>query len=333
MLSHALKKCCRAGYRNISYVARSRMLMKLKEDNSFCEEQLSSAVFLPYAKGKPLLTSTNKEQLALKWLDSEVTAELLMDPAANCAVLGVSKSGIAQFALNIAGEDSTFSRLESRFEGRFTDLRVGLFMVDQLAAHTLTKGWSLLQWKRKTKFCSSCGKPLVMCVSGSSAKCSSCSSVFYPSTSPVGIVSISDPVRDSLLLVRLPRYPAGMYSCIAGFLDPGETLEECVRREAAEEVGVEVEKVIYLGSQHWPFPAGSLMIGCQAQANPGQEPDPCRVELEDARWFSRQQVQEAYDRVVENPSLRLSNNDPAYVFIPPHGTIANLLIKSWLSSC
>ena len=68
--------------------------------------------------------------------------------------------------------------------------------------------------------------------------------MFYPSTSPVGIVSISDPSEDRLLLIRQPRYPPGMYSCIAGFLDVGETLEDCVKREAAEEVGIEVDKVI-----------------------------------------------------------------------------------------
>merc|ERR1712013_697280 len=80
-------------------------------------------------------------------------------------------------------------------------------------------------------------------LAGAGAKCPECSSVFYPTTSPVGIVSIGDTSTDKLLLIRQPRYPRGMYSCIAGFMDVGETLEDCVKREVAEEVGMEVESV------------------------------------------------------------------------------------------
>ena len=105
-----------------------------------------------------------------------------------------------------------------------------------------TQGWSLLMWSRKTKFCTVCGTKLVRAVSGSGAKCPGCGHVTYPTTSPVscdahcdncditicvqvGIVSIGHEASDQLLLIRQPRYPPGMYSCIAGFLDSGETLE------------------------------------------------------------------------------------------------------------
>merc|ERR1719260_473005 len=88
-------------------------------------------------------------------------------------------------------------------------------------------------------------------------------------------------------------------------MDVGETLEDCVKREVAEEVGMEVESIKYKCSQHWPFPAGSIMIGCHAEAKPGQQPDPCQVELEDARWFNREEVREMVDRIEKNPRLRV----------------------------
>lgn len=285
-------------------------------------------------QGKPLLsnaTSMKKdEQLSPLWLGAKESTELLNNPLENCVVLGVTETGVPQYALNIDSED--LGSIETSLNGKFIDLRVGLFMVDSPIAHTLSKGWSLLKWKKSSNFCTNCGQPLVLNLAGSQASCSSCKSVYYPTTSPVGIVSVCDPSNDSLLLIRQPRYPPGMYSCIAGFLDVGETLDDCVKREVAEEVGMEVSKVSYLGSQHWPFPAGSLMIGCQADALPGQTPDPCKMELEDARWFSREQVQEAFDRIKEQPRLRVGkNNDPSQIFIPPRGAIANFLVSKWLN--
>ena len=104
-----------------------------------------------------------------------------------------------------------------------------------------------------------------------------------------------------------------------------------MRREVAEEVGMEVESVQYKCSQHWPFPAGSLMIGCHAVATPGQLPDPCMVELEEARWFSREQVREAVERIDNNPRLRVGrNNDPDEIFVAPKGAVAHSLVTDWL---
>jgi len=99
----------------------------------------------------------------------------------------------------------------------------------------------------------------------------------------------------------------------------------------AEEVGMEVESVKYKCSQHWPFPAGSVMIGCHAEAKPGQLPDPCQVELEDARWFNREQVREMVDRIAKNPRLRVGrNNDPNEKFVAPRGALAHSLVTDWL---
>merc|ERR1712059_124592 len=99
----------------------------------------------------------------------------------------------------------------------------------------------------------------------------------------------------------------------------------------AEEVGLEVDNVRYCASQHWPFPAGSIMIGCHAEALPGQIPDPCSVELEDAKWFSRKELAEARMRIEKNPRLRVGRgNHPDQIFIPPRGAVAYDLVSQWL---
>jgi len=319
------------GTRNISFVARARMLEKIKTDDNFCGDQLESGHFLLYHKGKPLLTKAEGSNLQTpSWFDFATAQRLSPTLAEGIAALGVNTDGIPTFAAEVGEEGA--GTVEKVWGGRFTDLRMALFLVDTEVAHTLSKGWSLLTWRRSTKFCTKCGSPLTISMAGAGASCTSCTAVFYPTTAPVGIVSIGDPSTDTLLLIRQPRYPPGMYSCIAGFMDPGEPLEECVRREVAEEVGLEVGEVSYIGSQHWPFPAGSVMIGCHAQALPGQTPDPCPVELEDARWFSRAEVAEAKARIDANPMLRLGRRgdpDPG-VFLAPRGAIAYRLASTWL---
>jgi len=329
-----LRICNKLGLsaRSLSYVARVREIQRLKEDKSYCEQVFGkTGNYLLYVKGKPLLEKKGKN-FQPKWIDSnelKVISENFDNDSA--ALLGLDENGKPQFAISIDNHQEKAVEIEVENSAKFTDLRAGLFLVDVITAHTLSKGWSLLQWKKTLNFCSKCGSPLVKTLSASQGACPVCKSVYYPSTSPVGIVSICDPTTDQLMLIRQPRYPPGMYSCIAGFLDVGESLEDCVRREAAEEVGIHVEKVTYSGSQHWPFPAGSLMIGCRAEALPGQTPDPCKVELEDARWFTRDQVQEAMDRINKNPNLRvLKNNNPNEIFVPPKGAIAHHLVQSWL---
>jgi len=319
--------------KSLSFVERARFLEKLKTDENLCRDQLPQSSFLLYFKGKPLLHRRDKSSgYQPSFVDYGKANEVNSRIEESSAILGVDESGTASFAVSL-GDETKCSEIEEETGGRFTDLRTGLFLVTGLCAHTLSKGWSLLTWRRKNLFCSVCGAPLAISVSGCSSKCTSCFSVSYPSTSPVGIVSVSDPIAQQLLLIRQPRYPPGMYSCIAGFLDVGETLEDCVRREVAEEVGLEVEKVTYLASQHWPFPAGSLMIGCQAEVQTGLTPSPCKVELEDARWFSKTEVYEAKARIDKSPHLRMGKEaDPTKIFIPPKGAIAYELVSNWLNT-
>jgi len=320
--------------RSISYVERSRLLEKIKNDDDFCQSQMLSGQYLLYSKGQPLLRRCpDGGSHSPAFLTFSQCQRLSSDLRERSVVLGVEEDGTARFAA-LLSKSADHHEVEAETKAQFTDLRLGLFIVSSGLAQTLSRGWSLLMWNKKHNFCTNCGSKLKRSVSGAGSRCTECSEVFYPATSPVGIVSLTDTTNQHLLLIRQPTYPKGMFSCIAGFLDVGETLEDCVRREVAEEVGIEVESVQYRSSQHWPFPAGSLMIGCHAVAAGGlPSPDPCKQELEAARWFSREEVTEAVSRIDNNPRLRMGrNNNPDEVFIAPKGALAYNLITSWLQT-
>jgi NAD+ diphosphatase len=155
---------------------------------------------------------------------------------------------------------------------------------------------SLLFWHDRHRFCSSCGAPSAMASAGWKRECAACGAQHFPRTDPVVIMLATR--GDRCLLGRQARFAPGMYSALAGFLEPGETIEEAVRREVMEEAGVRVGRVTYLASQPWPFPA-TLMIGCLVEAL-GDEITVDYSELEDARWFTRAEVQEMLGGAHEN---------------------------------
>lgn len=165
----------------------------------------------------------------------------------------------------------------------FRDLR-GLYgVLDDDVFRLAGRAIQIVHWQREHLFCGKCATPMQDDPKELSRRCPRCSMVSYPRLSPAVIMSVER--GDQILLARSPRFPKGMYSALAGFVEPGETLEEAVAREVAEEVGVTVGKVRYLASQPWPFPH-SLMIGFTTVYQ-GGEIVIDRNELEDARWFSR----------------------------------------------
>lgn len=144
------------------------------------------------------------------------------------------------------------------------------------------RAFQLMNWYRRAFFCMSCGAPLRDSTDDHARECSSCGSIFYPPVSPAVIVAIEKDGK--ILLARNVRFPPGRYSVIAGFVEPGESLEEAVRREVREEVSLEIRDLQYFESQSWPFPH-SLMVGFTAHWASGE----IRVdgkEIEDAGWFA-----------------------------------------------
>lgn len=150
---------------------------------------------------------------------------------------------------------------------------------------------SLVDWHARHRFCARCGHATVLAKGGWQRTCTNaeCRAEHFPRVDPVTIMLVEHDGR--ILLGRQPRFPAGNYSALAGFVEPGETIEEAVAREVLEEAGVRVRDVTYVMSQPWPFPS-SLMIGCHAFAD-----DPAITvdvtELEDARWFTRAEIEDA----------------------------------------
>ncbi|MEI6573240.1 MAG: NAD(+) diphosphatase [Alphaproteobacteria bacterium] len=179
----------------------------------------------------------------------------------------------------------------------------------------LAEAKALLHWHRKHRFCAACGAPSRVASAGWKRICDACETEHFPRTDPV-VIMLS--VRgDKCVLGRQSRFPPGMYSCLAGFLEPGETIEAAVRRETLEEAGVRTGQVRYLASQPWPFPA-SLMIGCIAEAL-NDELTIDGEELEHARWFTRDEVR-----------LMLEDQHPDGLLAPQPMAIANALLKSWV---
>ena len=174
---------------------------------------------------------------------------------------------------------------------------------------------SLLSWHRRHRFCANCGAATEPVDGGHERHCPACGAHHFPRTDPAVIVRVVDD-RDRLLLGRQASWPQGRFSVLAGFVEPGETLEEAVRREVLEESGVVVGEVAYVASQPWPFPS-SLMIGFNAVAS-GGEPRPGDDELTEVRWFERAEVEAA------------AAGEGDVLLSPPY-SIARRLIDAWLA--
>jgi NAD+ diphosphatase len=225
-----------------------------------------------------------RQQEALRWLNAGERERLL--PDASWSLLGIA-DGQPHFML-VLDERHDHAALESALGARRMGLReAGLQLAaDEAGLFAYAKGLS--HWQRETRFCARCGAPLQLVSSGHRAQCTNpaCGRLHFPRTDAAIIVIVE--YEGACLLGRQAGWPPGRYSTLAGFIEPGEALEDAVRREVAEESGVIVGDVHYHSSQPWPMPA-SLMVGFTANAiSPA-----IRLrdgELEDARWFTPQQI-------------------------------------------
>lgn len=221
-----------------------------------------------------------------------------------CYFLGADESGVAFFAVEV---DET----EAESEG-FRELREAGPLLDARDAGLMVNAIALANWHAAHTHCSRCGRPTRVAAAGHLRRCDADGSEHYPRTDPAVIMAVVDPA-DRILLGRQPQWEERRFSTLAGFVEPGESLEQAVRREVAEEVGVAVGGVHYLGSQPWPFPS-SLMLGFVAEALTTE----IRLfdgEIAQARWFTREELADAMRR----GELRL----------PSAVSIARRLIEHW----
>jgi NAD+ diphosphatase len=217
----------------------------------------------------------------------------------------------------LAVDQTAAEALKARADLVVSDLRSiavqGLVAAEHLPPIAQAK--ALLSWHARHRFCSVCGRPTEPTEGGWRRHCPSCQSEHFPRTDPVVIMLAVDGER--CLLGRQARFAAGMWTCLAGFVEPGETIEEAVRREVLEEAGIACGRVAYFASQPWPFPM-SLMIGCHAQAT-STDIVVDHTELEGARWFERDVV-----------AKMLMKQHPDGLTTPPPVAIAHHIVRAWV---
>jgi len=197
-----------------------------------------------------------------------------------------------------------------------TDLRAiavrGLVLAEELGILAMAK--TMLDWHNRHRFCANCGARTQSSQAGFRRDCEACGTQHFPRTDPVVIMLITR--GDTCLMGRQPRFADKVYSCLAGFLEPGETIENAVRREVFEEAGIRVGAVRYVTSQPWPFPS-NIMIGCVGEAI-SEDINFDREELEDARWFTKDDVRRMLEGTHEDYAA------------PSPIAIANHLLREWV---
>lgn len=276
-------------------------------------------------RGKPLVQISEPAALVRLPLDHPILEE-----ASGDLILMGREDGAAVFAADISGWVPT--DLDAEELGGFVDaseqhhpiltpdqvfaeLRRVMTWLNPRDAELAATGRAIFGWHDIHGFCAKCGAASEMSHAGWQRDCPVCSASHYPRTDPVVIMLITH--GDNVLMGRSPNWPDGMYSLLAGFVEPGETLEAAVRREVFEESGVRVGDVQYLASQPWPFPA-SLMFGCAGTAI-SQEITIDPVEIEDAMWVSRDEMMLAFSG--EHPKILPARK----------GSIAHFLLENWLA--
>ena len=235
-------------------------------------------------------------------------------PIVETVFLGLA-DGAPRFGVGLAPDDA--AALKTRSDLVVTDLRSiavqGLVAGEHLPP--IAEAKAVLHWHARHRFCSNCGAPTVVVDAGWRRDCAQCQAQHFPRTDPVVIMLAID--GDDCLLGRSPRFIPNMWSCLAGFLEPGETIEDAVRRETLEEASITTGRVRYLASQPWPFPS-SLMIGCYAEAT-SREIVVDTEELEGARWFSKEEL-----------ARMLMRRHEEGLTTPPPVAIAHHIIRSFV---
>ncbi|MBC7311533.1 MAG: NAD(+) diphosphatase [Rhizobium sp.] len=232
----------------------------------------------------------------------------------NAVLLGFQPTGEPRIAVPVQcpAEDLASHHKPADARSLFRDRLIGEDLVGEAA-----QALSLLRWNADNRFCGRCGSAMESRIGGYKRGCTACAHEIFPRTDPVAIMLAIDEKRDRCLLGRNHRFPEGMYSSLAGFVEPGETIENAVRRETREESRIEIGRVRYHASQPWPMPH-QLMIGCYAEAL-SFDVQADAAELADCRWFSRAEIAELIEQGPVNGRS-----------LPIEGTIARRLIVDWL---
>ncbi len=272
----------------------------------------SAARLLPQWSEKPLIRlGGDGGEPALGWVVPEPG---LLAAASEAPVFLGRFRGMDCFTADLSGlgEEALATRFGAGM--KFIDLRSVAGQLDKAEAAVASTAKGVIGWHRIHPFCARCGQPSAPADGGWQRRCTACNAPHFPRTDPVVIMLVTR--GDKVLLGRQAIWPPGLYSLLAGFMEPGETIADAVRRETFEETSVRVGRVGFLASQPWPFPA-SLMLGCWAEAlTDGIVID---AEIEDARWVSRAEV-----------ALALEGRHPHFAS-PRKDAIARWILTAWVA--
>ncbi|GAA0143763.1 hydrolase [Lithospermum erythrorhizon] len=331
---------------------------------------------LPFRKGRPLAgtivgSDVGSPNWHLGWLSLGECREYLESSEVRLSedllvYLGFKdEEDVVYWAFDVSGDDGVVSKLGGK-QFCFVELRTLMVATDWADSSVMGElavaghARALLEWHNTSRFCGFCGGKTVPMEAGRRKECSNepCKKRIYPRVDPVVIMLVVDKENDRALLSRQSRFVPRMWSCLAGFIEPGESLEEAVRRETWEETGIEVGEVVYHSSQPWPVGPSSmpcqLMVGFFAYAT-SFEINVDKDELEDAKWHSREEVKEAlafteYRKAQRTTAVKVEqmckgvekgqslssdfnveSGELAPMFIPGPFAIAHHLISSWVN--
>ena len=273
-----------------------------------------STLIFPMWRLEPFLLGPENSAppIQLGLLKPRLTDVLAAD-GAPCIFLGLDGDR-AVFALDISAAENPAQKGPLAGLGFFRDARAAGQMVSIKEAAIIAQAKALIDWHQRHGFCPKCGAPTRVMDAGYRRLCDKCNSEHFPRVDPVVIMLAID--GDACLVGRGKLFPQGMFSALAGFIEPGETIEEAVRRELMEEASVKVGEVSYWATQPWPFPS-SLMIGCFAKAT-SREVKVDQSELAEVRWIERKVARELIE------GKRVDG-----IMVPPPIAIAHHLIKAF----
>ena len=238
--------------------------------------------------------------------------ETLILPARRTRMLPMKRPGLVFLGLS-GGAPWFAGSLEEGVAAQGPDFRLAAINAEPELACIFARARSLLAWHGRRRYCSNCAGEMTALDGGARLSCTGCGMDHFPRTDPS--VIMLPYAGDKCVMGRQASWPDGLYATLAGFVEPGETLEQACRRETEEEIHRPVRRVEYVASQPWPFPS-SLMIGLMAEIEPGEVvPDD---DLEDARWFTRDEVRAIYQGEVAK-------------WAPANFSISRLLIDRWLA--
>ena len=284
----------------------------------------SKSMFVPFSKGQPFvstisrLTSKNaiENQASPAWFpysffDNEIIENSII------IFLGLLDD-IAFFAIDLSKIHDAENQANLKDMGSFEDLMaLSSQPIESGELAMLGQAKAIFEWHNSHTYCSRCGEKSNMVEGGYKRVCNHCKSEHFPRTDPVVIMLAT--FNDHAFLGRQKRFPQGMYSALAGFIEPGESIEEAVARELNEEAGIVINNASYHSSQPWAFP-NSLMIGCIAEST-SEKFKLDEIEIDEGRWFTRTELTNA-----------INGGENSKFFVPPKMAIAHHLIKAFVEN-